>query len=210
MGYDRDVRSDRRMTPRAGAARGSTSAPAAPGRRRLSADGTGAGRTRAAVRGEAADAAIFLVPAFLVARGRRRRPSAVGRVLRPPPAGAPGRDGDGRRCARPHAPARPRGRCGDDRRRYGRARRRSAGPASETTAGDAAPPRIGGGVGGGGPRDRAVGPALLLGLPSPAASIAHPAISDLLDPVADVPAGRVLLIAAWTLAGLGLLRRGWR
>ncbi len=50
----------------------------------------------------------------------------------------------------------------------------------------------------------------LLGLPSPAATIAHPAISDLLDPVADVPAGRVLLVAAWMLAGLGLLRRGWR
>ena len=52
--------------------------------------------------------------------------------------------------------------------------------------------------------------SFLLGLPSPAASIAHPAISDLLDPVADVPAGRVLLVTAWTLAGLGLLHRGWR
>jgi len=52
--------------------------------------------------------------------------------------------------------------------------------------------------------------AFLLGLPSAAATLRHPAISDLLDPVADVPLGRAALVAAWTLAGLGLLRRGGR
>lgn len=50
--------------------------------------------------------------------------------------------------------------------------------------------------------------AFLLGLPSAAASLRHPAISDLLDPVADVPIGRAGLVAAWALAGLALLRRG--
>ena len=49
--------------------------------------------------------------------------------------------------------------------------------------------------------------AFLLGLPSAAATFAHPAISDLLDPVADTVLGRVALVAAWTLAGLALLRR---
>jgi hypothetical protein len=50
--------------------------------------------------------------------------------------------------------------------------------------------------------------AFLLGLPSATASFRHPAISDLLDPVADTPAGRLALVGAWVLAGLGLLRRG--
>jgi hypothetical protein len=52
--------------------------------------------------------------------------------------------------------------------------------------------------------------AFLLGLPSAAATLRHPAISDVLDPVADLPLGRAALAAAWTLAGLGLLRRGRR
>jgi hypothetical protein len=52
--------------------------------------------------------------------------------------------------------------------------------------------------------------AFLLGLPSAIASFRHPAISDLLDPIADTPVGRVVLVAAWVLAGLGLLNRGRR
>ncbi|MGN6742564.1 MAG: hypothetical protein ACTHJL_04615 [Amnibacterium sp.] len=52
--------------------------------------------------------------------------------------------------------------------------------------------------------------AFLLGLPSPTATLRHPAISDLLDPVADLPVGRALLAAAWTFTGLALLRRGRR
>lgn len=52
--------------------------------------------------------------------------------------------------------------------------------------------------------------AFLLGLPSATASFRHPAISDLLDPVADTAGGRVVLVTAWALAGLALLNRGRR
>jgi hypothetical protein len=50
----------------------------------------------------------------------------------------------------------------------------------------------------------------VLGFGSDLATAAHPVISDLLDQVADVPAGRLLLAAAWVAAGLALLRRGGR
>lgn len=41
-------------------------------------------------------------------------------------------------------------------------------------------------------------------------SAAMPAISDLLDPVLNIPLGKALFILLWLAAGVALLRRGWR
>lgn len=47
-----------------------------------------------------------------------------------------------------------------------------------------------------------------LGLPSTAASDAHPTISSLVEPFVSWTFGRIVFVALWLLAGLALLRKG--
>ena len=47
----------------------------------------------------------------------------------------------------------------------------------------------------------------LLGLPSPAAKVAHPSISILLDPVLDSSGGQIGFLAVWLIVLVWLLRR---
>jgi len=48
----------------------------------------------------------------------------------------------------------------------------------------------------------------LLGRPTAETKLAHPAVSELLDPLLDHPLGQALFAAAWVAAGIGLLTRG--
>jgi hypothetical protein len=52
--------------------------------------------------------------------------------------------------------------------------------------------------------------SFLLGRDTEAAKLAHPAVSDLLDPVLDGWPGRLVFVVLWVAAGIGLLRAGRR
>jgi hypothetical protein len=52
--------------------------------------------------------------------------------------------------------------------------------------------------------------SFLLGRGTEAAKLAHPAVSDLLDPALDDWPGRLVFAALWVAAGIGLLRAGRR
>jgi hypothetical protein len=52
--------------------------------------------------------------------------------------------------------------------------------------------------------------SFFLAMPSPQAELAHPPLSDLIDPIVANPFGRALCAAAWVLGGAMLLRRGRR
>jgi hypothetical protein len=52
--------------------------------------------------------------------------------------------------------------------------------------------------------------SFLLGRDTEAAKLAHPAVSDLLDPALDDWAGRLVFAVLWVAAGIGLLRAGRR
>ncbi|TAM66174.1 MAG: hypothetical protein EPN48_17675 [Microbacteriaceae bacterium] len=50
--------------------------------------------------------------------------------------------------------------------------------------------------------------SFFLGMPSPAATYAHPALSDLIDPLLNNPLGLAAGAAVWILGGAALMRRG--
>jgi hypothetical protein len=50
----------------------------------------------------------------------------------------------------------------------------------------------------------------ILGTVSPGGRAAYPALSDLLNPLLDVPAARVVFVTVWLLGGVFLLRRATR
>lgn len=52
--------------------------------------------------------------------------------------------------------------------------------------------------------------AYFLGLPSAAAEYAHPPLSDLVGPLMDGTAGRLVCVTMWLAGGYALLRRGGR
>lgn len=52
--------------------------------------------------------------------------------------------------------------------------------------------------------------AYFLGLPSAAAEHAHPPLSDLVGPLMDATAGRIVCVSVWLVGGYALLRRGGR
>lgn len=52
--------------------------------------------------------------------------------------------------------------------------------------------------------------SFLLGRDTETAKLAHPAVSDLLDPVLDEPVGHLAFVVLWVAAGVGLLRAGRR
>jgi hypothetical protein len=47
----------------------------------------------------------------------------------------------------------------------------------------------------------------ILGTVSPGGRAAYPALSDLLNPLLDVPAARVVFVTVWLLGGVFLVRR---
>lgn len=50
--------------------------------------------------------------------------------------------------------------------------------------------------------------SFFLGMPSAAAAVAHPALSDIVGPLADWAPTRALCVGLWLLGGFALLRRG--